>query len=288
MRWSSLFKKSRKPDFLLIGAQKCGTSWLHHHLRLSESIYMPEEKDREHFSYVGHVTRQATNNYCDQFSPARADQIVGDANAGYFWTRTGSKWGRQPESFNPDIPGSIHRFCGGQLKLILMLRDPVERAISAYLHHIRHGAITPDTSILDTQVPLGIIDMGFYSKHLANWRAAFGEENFHIITELPGIGDRATETVEAALRFLHAKPVPHDQYYFNPVSPGLRRIVNSSGVWLPDSIDFPGKAGTRPLAEEEFDGQRFLRVVSPDELADLREILAGNEISLLFPTPLPT
>jgi len=287
MRWSGFFKSSRKPDFLLIGAQKCGTSWLHHHLRLSESIFMPEEKDREHFSYVGHVTRPATRSYCDQFSHARADQIVGDANAGYFWTRTGSKWGRQPDSFNPDIPGSIRRFCGGQLKLILMLRDPVERAISAYLHHIRHGAITPDTSILDSQFPLGIIDMGFYSKHLANWRAVFGEENFHIITQLPGTGDHAIETLEAALLFLDAQPVPLDQYYFKPVSPGLKRIVNCSGVWLLSSIDFPGKAGIRPLPEEEFDGQHFSRVVSRAELDDLREILAGNEIESLFRTPLP-
>jgi len=37
-------------DFMLIGAQKCGTSWLHHHLRLSESIFMRQDKDRDHFN----------------------------------------------------------------------------------------------------------------------------------------------------------------------------------------------------------------------------------------------
>jgi len=272
MRWFRFFKAERKPDFMLIGAQKCGTSWLHHHLRLSESIFMPEDKDRDHFSYVGHLTNKAFEDYCAQFADAGADQIVGDACASYFWTETGSKWSRKPDSFNTDIPGSIRRFCGSDLKIILMLRDPVERAISAYLHHIRHGAITPDTSILDTQIPLGIIDMGLYRQHLENWQAVFSEENFHIIRDLPGTGAKAVETLEAALRFLNAKVIPVDSYYFKPVAPGLQRITDETGVWLLSSIDYPGKADTRPGPMAEFNGESYSRIVSPVELAELRDI----------------
>jgi len=277
MRWSSFFKTNRKPDFMLIGAQKCGTSWLHHHLRLSESIFMPEDKDRDHFSYVGHLTNKAFRGYCAQFSDAGADQLVGDACASYFWTETGSKWSRKPDSFNTDIPGSIRQFCGSRLKIILMLRDPVERAISAYLHHIRHGAITPDTSILDTQIPLGIIDMGFYRQHLENWQDVFPEENFHIIRGLPGTGAKAVETLEAALRFLDAKVIPVDNYYFKPVGPGLQRIADESGVWLLSSIDYPGKASIRTVPRMEFDGENYSRIVSPTELGELREILSGED-----------
>lgn len=47
---------SRKPDFLIIGAQKCGTSWLHHHLHQAAAVFMPADKDYEHFSYVGNRT----------------------------------------------------------------------------------------------------------------------------------------------------------------------------------------------------------------------------------------
>jgi Sulfotransferase domain len=278
MRWFSFFKAVRKPDFLLIGAQKCGTSWLHHHLRLSESIFMQKDKDRDYFSYVGHLTNRAFRRYCAQFSDAGAGQLVGEASASYFWTRTGSKWSRQPDNFNPEIPASIRRFCGSRLKLILMLRDPVERAISAYLHHIRHGAITPETSILDTQISLGIIDMGFYRHHLENWQAVFPEENFHIIRGLPGTGAAAVETLEAVLRFLNAKTIPIDNYYFEPVAPGFQRITDETGVWLLSSIDYPGKASASPVPCAEFGGETYSRVVSPSELDELREILAGNDI----------
>ena len=37
------------PDFLVIGAQKAGTSWLHHHLRLHPGVFLPEAKDQGYF-----------------------------------------------------------------------------------------------------------------------------------------------------------------------------------------------------------------------------------------------
>ncbi len=278
MNWLSFFKAVRKPDFLLIGAQKCGTSWLHHHLRLSESIFMQKDKDSDYFSYEGHLTNKAFRQYCAQFSGAGANQLVGEASASYFWTGTGSKWSRKPDGFNPEIPGSVRRFCGSRLKLILMLRDPVERAISAYLHHIRHGAITPDTSILDTQVPLGIIDMGFYRQHLENWLAVFPEESFHVIRGLPQTDAEAVGMLEVTLRFLNAETIPLSSYYFDPVAPGLQRIIDETGVWLLSSIEYPGKAGVRHAQKAEFNGEPYARVVTPAELGELREILAENDI----------
>ncbi|MDT8322320.1 MAG: sulfotransferase domain-containing protein [Xanthomonadales bacterium] len=64
----------RAPDFLIIGAQKCGTSWLHHQLRQSDEIFMPADKDHEHFSYVGNLNAEAFADWCRRFAPARAGQ----------------------------------------------------------------------------------------------------------------------------------------------------------------------------------------------------------------------
>lgn len=262
----------KRPHFLIIGAQKCGTSWLHHHLRQSESIHMPVDKDMEHFTYVGNLNEQAFALYCQRFADARADQLIGDANAGYFWTRTDSKWNRQPDSFNPAIPESVHRYCGTDLKLIIILRDPVERAISAYLHHVRDGAITLDHSILDTSLPLGIVDMGFYEHHLAQWRKFYPLEQFHIITAMPSTAPLAVKIMDQACAFLGASPIRPEQYYLEPIFPGLSRITNDDGVWLRqasvgDVVDLPKNAELIDVGEA-----RYVKAISRQELIELKAI----------------
>lgn len=262
----------RTPDFLIIGAQKCGTSWLHHQLRQADAIYMPADKDVEHFSYVGNLDDAAFERYCRRFDEAAPGQLAGDANAAYFWTRTGSPWSRQPDSFNPDIPRSIRTFCGAELKLIVMLRHPVERAISAYLHHIRHGAITPETSILDPTLPLGIVDMGFYRTHLVNWLDAYPREQLHIVRRLPNGAETAFDTVEAVCDFLEVAPPPRERYYLERVFPGLPRVGDETGVWMLDSTgDEESVSSGRPL--RWIDGERYRRVVTADELRELHRIL---------------
>ncbi|MDT8322309.1 MAG: sulfotransferase domain-containing protein, partial [Xanthomonadales bacterium] len=179
---------------------------------------------------------------------------------------------------NPDIPRSVRRFCGPALKLILMLRDPVERSVSAYLHHIRHGAITPNDSILDSDLPLGIVDMSLFRVHLANWLDAYPAENIHIVKGLPDSRESAVTTVEAVCRFLGAAPPPLERYYFEPVFPGLPRVVDDSGVWLRAQGEYRRAPASRAGAEKIIGGERYLRVVSAEELARLRELLAGQAI----------
>lgn len=271
-------EQDRRPEFLIIGAQKCGTSWLHHQLRQSDGIFMPEDKDFEHFSYVGNLNDEAFSAYCRRFAAARSGQWAGDANAAYFWTRTGSPWSRRPDSFNADIPRSIRAFCGPELRLIVTLRDPVERSISAYLHHIRHGAITPADSILDPDLPLGIVDMSLFRVHLANWLEVYPVENLHIVKALPDTRDKAIAAVEGVCRFLGAAPPPPERYYFEPVFPGLRRVIDEDGVWL-RAADAPASlAGREPGPVRTIGGEPFLRVVSAAELQRLRGALAGQEI----------
>lgn len=264
----------RIPDFMIIGAQKCGTSWLHHQLRQADGLFLPEDKDHEHFSYVGNLNLEAFERYCARFAEARPWQRAGDANAAYFWTRTGSAWGRQPDSFNPDIPGSIRTYCGPHLRLLLILRHPVDRAISAYLHHIRHGAITAATSILEPDLPLGIVDMGLYRRHLTNWLAVYPRENLHLISGLPAGEDAAVTLLEGICDFLDVRPPPRERYYLEPIFPGWRRIVDDSGVWVETAV----AARQVGAPSRTVEGREFLRVVSPAELQDLHRILDPHAI----------
>ncbi len=64
------------------------------------------------------------------------------------------------------------------MKLIVCLRNPVERAVSSYLHAIRDRKISPRRRILDAAGEQGIAGMGFYASHLRAWMTLFPRERF--------------------------------------------------------------------------------------------------------------
>lgn len=105
---------TKKPDFLVIGAQKCGTTMLHQVLSGHRDVFMPGLKEIHYFdrevAYPDHMW------YGSHFVDA-GNRICGEATPAYcFW------------------PGAIERIVEAlpEVKVVMLLRDPVERAIS---HH---------------------------------------------------------------------------------------------------------------------------------------------------------
>jgi hypothetical protein len=114
-------ESARHPDFLCIGAQKAGTTTLHDLLQRHPDAFVPEVKETHYFSL--HFD-QPLAWYERHFAAARPAQIVGEITPYYL--------------FHPAAAARI----AGQLptaRLIVLLRDPVERALSGYFHAKRHG-----------------------------------------------------------------------------------------------------------------------------------------------------
>lgn len=135
-------KTLRLPDFLIVGAAKSGTTSLHYYLKQHPRIFMPIKKELYFFSYVGmpedRIPRWLIEefkmpltavDYADCFNGARERQIAGEACQTYLY---------MPET----TIGNIKRFYGErykELKIIIILRNPVERAWSHYTMHLRNG-----------------------------------------------------------------------------------------------------------------------------------------------------
>ncbi len=111
----------RLPDFLGVGVQKGGTTTLQRLLEQHPGAFLPPTKEIHYFS-LHYVEGEAW--YGRQFAAARLDQRCGEITPYYL--------------FHPEAPARIQRLLP-QVRLIVLLRDPVERALSQVFHSRRLG-----------------------------------------------------------------------------------------------------------------------------------------------------
>lgn len=123
------------PTFFIIGAQKCGTTALYHFLNQHPDVFMSPVKEPNFFAFDGEPVdfRDADGRYSPirdnsitdlpsyqaLFSGRTRERAVGEASPHYLYV---SGTAKRIKDHIPDV------------KLIAILRDPVERAYSAYLH----------------------------------------------------------------------------------------------------------------------------------------------------------
>jgi hypothetical protein len=104
------------------------------------------------------------------------------ATPGYFRvSKDHAEWGPPPE-FSQDTPCRARNVLGPDVKLVLLLRNPSDRALSAHLHHVSRGRVADTQTIGDTGRQGGIVHIGLYHAHLSAWLDVFPRENFWICT----------------------------------------------------------------------------------------------------------
>jgi len=134
----------RLPDFLVIGAMKCGTTSLYHYLREHPQVFMPQLKAPEFFAEASNWHR-GVDWYRRQFAGAGAEVLaIGEASNVY------TKYPRYM-----DVPARI----AGHIpdaRLIYVVRDPVERIRSHYRTRVAEGTeSTPfDVAVFENPIYL--------------------------------------------------------------------------------------------------------------------------------------
>lgn len=197
------------PNFLVIGAAKCGTTSLYHYLRQHPDVYMSPIKEPNHFStdirpedfspeYILHEKQKFLNvqayvrgdmkepqwgayvqdetDYKLLFKFAGGKQRIGEISNSYLYSKTAA--------------GNIHRRLQN-VKLIALLRNPVDRAYSHYLANIRDGrALLPfrkelEADLAKTQQGWGqshlYFDLGCYTAQIRRYKALFPPEQLLIL-----------------------------------------------------------------------------------------------------------
>ncbi|WP_347839659.1 sulfotransferase domain-containing protein [uncultured Draconibacterium sp.] len=125
------------PNFLVVGASKSGTSSLYHYLNQHPNIFLSKiQKEGRYFSQmkggyrgpgderIDDSIHRTLEDYSKLFAAVKAEKAIGDISPEmlYFY-----------EKGIPKIKAEL----GEKVKIIIILRSPIERAFSAYLHFKR-------------------------------------------------------------------------------------------------------------------------------------------------------
>ncbi len=121
-------------DFLCVGAEKSGTTWIAEMLRRHPQIFIPSQKELHYFNRKFVEDPSLDNYHFDKpvewylsfFRDAKPVQIKGEICPSYLW-----------DEF---APTRIYEF-NNKLKIFMILRDPVERTLSGYRFFVQKGII---------------------------------------------------------------------------------------------------------------------------------------------------
>jgi len=181
------------PDFVIIGAPKCGTTYLYHLLTKHPHVEPAAFKETHYFNLL---FDKGTEWYRGCFPPPKWKDgrrtITGEATPGYL----SSRWA--PKRMAEVIP---------QARLIALLRNPVDMTYSAYQYfRVRHGRGTGTfeetiETYFDRPHNKHLIRQGVYVDHLLRWQRFFGDEQI-LVLKSEDLFERPRQTLKRVLDFL--------------------------------------------------------------------------------------
>jgi hypothetical protein len=200
------------PDFIVIGAMKSATTTLHEQLRRQRGLLMSQTKEPNFFSDDENYAR-GLEWYASCFPRTGLDGLRGESSTHYTKLPTYSHTVKRMRSVLP------------RLKLIYVMRHPIDRLISHYLHGLTVGQIS---SGLEEAVVHHheLVDYGKYSYQLEPYFQAYGCQSV-----LPVFFDRLVaqpdEELERIGRFLGTpEPLCWD-HCIGPQNVGRERLRSS-------------------------------------------------------------
>jgi hypothetical protein len=211
----------RLPDFIIGGAPRSGTTWLYELLARHPQVHMAQPvKPEPKFFLLDDLYDRGLAYYSRWFANAEPGQVVGEKSTNYLESATAAK------RIHDSLP---------HVRLVFILRNPVERAYNNYMWTRMNGLETADfetalrlESARERELapslryarPFSYFSRGLYADLLEPWLDLFPRHQLHIIRfedirEDPaglavslerflGIHERAADAVAAAAETVNA------------------------------------------------------------------------------------
>lgn len=296
------------PNFLLIGAAKAGTTALYEALKEHPQVYMSPVKEPNFFALEGDPLKYAAGTttpgyleqcitdlvtYQHQFQHVKDEIAIGEASPMYL--------------YHPEAAERIQRYIPN-VKLIVILRNPVERAYSNFLHHIRDGlepfsdfkqALQAEDERMQENWWWGFyyVDASLYCQQLQRYRHIFHSDQIKVVL-YEDLKQNPTQLTTSLFEFLgvdtyftsdtsqryNATGVPKSQFWWkflsqpNPIKEPFKRLVP---VKLRKRL--VGTLKHQMLAKPELSSEvrRYLIQAFHDDILQLQELLQRDLSSWL-------
>lgn len=179
----------KKVGLFIVGGAKCGTTWVHNMLVQRPDVSLPEQKETNFFAFLGREVDfkgphddENTNKHTVRGLAAYQALFRSEAA---LWVEACPAYLYVPEAaqhiqeYNPDA------------RIVIILRDPIERAWSNYQHLVRDGAehetFERALALEETRARQGwvwfwdLYRQGLYAEQIARYRALFPEQALLIL-----------------------------------------------------------------------------------------------------------
>jgi hypothetical protein len=220
------FRSPRKlflPDFLGIGIEKAGTTWLYENLRCHPDVFMSRQKELNYFDRD--IRNRDLKFYSSNFRDA-GEKMKGEITPGYaYLTPACISFIR---SIMPDA------------RLIFIMRHPIEQQWSFAFHQlVRRPGISiedvPEHKFLDFFTKTAFYKAGGYTGILDNWLSHFPAEKMHVDI-YRNIKKQPRKFLEKLFNYLDIsldidwKSLPYEKIIVPPAGPQYRGLDGGRGV----------------------------------------------------------
>ena len=219
------------PNFVIIGAQKSATRWLRSNLGHHPSVFAASTE----VEFFNHNWKRDPSWYYEQFKGANGASAVGEATPGYMM------WNEEPARQAARIDGLLP-----EVRVLAILRNPIDRSYSAFIHFLREDRIASGTSLMEhvgsvppERDPRCIIAGSWYGACLQPYVERFGERL--LVLQQDDLQIDPVSVYRRALRHIGVSP--------NFVAPELQKVRHSNPT--PESSPHSNEGDRQDLTLEE-------------------------------------
>lgn len=185
------------PNLIVIGGLKCGTTSLHHYLNLHPSVAMSRPKELNYF--VGELNWELGRNwYFSHFDPEA--QVRGETSPHYT---------NMPRF--EGVPRRIRETLGDDVKLVYVVRNPVERVLSHYMHNLGGGYDDRPIEEALGRTDTAYVNRSRYFMQLQAYLEYFDRGSIMVVTQ-DDLRDDRENAMNRLFRFLGLEQFTSEQF----------------------------------------------------------------------------